>query len=99
MPVHRRINQHEKRDRLPGDRILRSAQDRILTWWNSAYRDRSRPILAERFTMEAAASLPGITSTTPHLDDVYSALSLQRMRLRQNQQVPEWNGEKYLPAW
>ena len=99
MPVHRRINQHEKRDRLPGDRILRSAQDRILTWWNSAYRDRSRPILAERFTMEAAASLPGITSTTPHLDDVYSALSLQRMRLRQNQQVPEWSGEKYLPAW
>ena len=99
MPVHRRINQHEKRDRLPGDRILRSAQDRILTWWNSAYRDRSRPVLAERFTLEAAASLPGITSATPHLDDVYSALSLQRMRLRQNQQVPEWSGEKYLPAW
>ena len=99
MPVHRRINQHEKRDRLPGDRILRSAQDRILTWWNSAYRDRSRPVLAERFTLEAAASLPGITSATPHLDDVYSALSLQRMRLRQNQQVPEWSGEKYLSAW
>ena len=99
MPVHRRINQHEKRDRLPGDRILRSAQERILTWWHSAYRDRSRPILAERFTMEAAASLPGITSSTPHLDDVYSALSLQRMRLRQNQQVPEWSGEKYLPVW
>ena len=99
MPVHRRINQHEKRDRLPGDRILRSAQDRILTWWNSAYRDRSRPVLAERFTLEAAASLPGITSAAPHLDDVYSALSLQRMRLRQNQQVPEWSGEKYLSAW
>ena len=99
MPVHRPINQHEKRDRLPGDRILRSAQDRILTWWNSAYQDRSKPILAERFTLEAAASLPGITSATPHLDDVYSALSLQRMRLRQNQQVPEWSGEKYLPAW
>ena len=99
MPVHRRINQHEKRDRLPGDRILRLAQDRILTWWNSAYRDRSRPVLAERFTLEAAASLPGITSATPHLDDVYSALSLQRMRLRQNQQVPEWSGEKYMSAW
>lgn len=99
MPVHRRINQHEKRDRLPGDRILRSAQERILTWWNSAYRDRSKPVLAERFTLEAAASLPGITSAAPHLDDVYSALSLQRMRLRQNQQVPEWSGEKYLSAW
>ena len=71
----------------------------ILTWWNSAYRDHSRPILAERFTLEAAASLPGIFSATSHLDDVYSALSLQRMRLRQNQQVPEWSGEKYLPAW
>ena len=99
MPVHRPINQHEKRGLLPGDRILRAAQDRILTWWNSAYRDRSRPALAERFTLEAAASLPGITSTTPHLDDVYSALSLQRMRLRQNQQVPEWSGEKYLATW
>ena len=99
MPVHRRINQREKRDLLPGDRILRSAQDRILTWWNSAYQDRSKPILAERFTLEAVASLPGTFSATPHLDDVYSALSLQRMRLRQNQQVPEWSGEKYLPAW
>ena len=99
LPVHRRINQHEKRDRLPGDRILRASQDRILTWWNSAYRDRSKPVLAERFSLEAAASLPGIFSATPHLDDVYSALSLQRMRLRQNQQVPEWSGEKYLPAW
>jgi len=99
MPVQRKINQREKRDLLPGDRILRSAQDRILTWWNSAYRDRSRPVLAERFTLEAAASLPGITSTRPHLDDVYSALSLQRMRLRHNQLAPEWSGEKYLSDW
>lgn len=99
MPVDRRINQHEKRDKLPGDRILRSAQDRILAWWNAAYRDRSPAALAERFTLEAGASLPGIVSATPHLDDVYSALALQRMRLRQNQQVPEWDGKKYLSGW
>lgn len=100
MPSHRTVNQHEKRGRLPADRLLRSAQDRILTWWNAAYRDETNPPIADRFALEAAASLPGVTpGVTPpalDLDDCYSALQVQRLRVKQNQQAPEWDGERYL---
>lgn len=100
MPAHRTVNQREKRDRLPADRLLRSAQDRILAWWNAAYRDETNPPITDRFALEAAASLPGVTpGVTPpvfDLDNCYSALHVQRLRLKQNQQVPEWDGERYL---
>ena len=43
MPAHRKVNQHEKRDRLPADPLLRTAQERILDWWNAAYREQSGP--------------------------------------------------------
>jgi len=96
MPAHRTVNQREKRDRLPSDQILRSAQDRIMAWWSSGYQDDPDSVLAERFELEAAASLPGIASPISDLDDVFAAVSLQRMRLKHDQQVPEWSGEKYL---
>ena len=43
MPAHRQVNQHEKRNLLPGDRILRQAEERILVWWNEAYRSGTEP--------------------------------------------------------
>ena len=96
LPTHPSVNQREKRDRLPSDRLLRAAQRRILAWWHDAYRtDPSHP-LAERFMLEAAVSLPGILSTETDLHSCYSALELQRLRLSQNQQAPEWSGAKYL---
>ncbi len=96
LPTHRTVNQHEKRDLLPSDRLLRAAQDRILGWWHDAYRAHPDHPLAERFMLEAAVSLPGILSTETDLDGCYSALELQRLRLSQNQQAPEWSGAKYL---
>lgn len=96
MPANRVVNQREKRDRLPADRLLRAAQDRILGWWHAAYRADPDHPLAERFGLEAAVSLPGIAPGATDLDACYSALNLQRLRLKQNQQVPEWSGERYL---
>ncbi len=96
MPAHRTVNQREKRDLLPADRLLRAAQERILGWWHAAYRADAEHPLAERFRLEAAGSLPGIVPAETNLDGYYSALNLQRLRLRQNQQVPEWSGERYL---
>ncbi len=96
MPAHRTVNQREKRNRLPSDQILRVAQDRIMTWWCSAYQRDAKNVLAERFMLEAAASLPGVTLPVSNLDDVFAAVSLQRMRLKHDQQVPEWGGERYL---
>ena len=57
MPTHRAVNQHEKRARLPGDRLLRSAQDRVLEWWGSAYVG-GMPAVSDRFWLEANSSLP-----------------------------------------
>ena len=96
MPAHRTVNQREKRDRLPADRLLRAAQDRILGWWHAAYRADPQHPLADRFMLEAAVSLPGIVPADADLDGCYSALNLQRLRLKQSQQVPEWSGERYL---
>ena len=96
MPTHRTVNQREKRDKLPADLLLRRAQDRILDWWDSAYREQTGHALAERFALEASVSLPGIQPEDSDLDNYYSALNMQRLRLKQNQQVPEWTGVSYL---
>ncbi len=95
MPAHRTVNQKEKRAHLPGDRLLRSAQDRVLNWWGPAYAE-GVPAISDRFWLEANSSLPGIHAAKGNLDDVFDAVCLQRMRLKCDQQVPEWAGEKYI---
>lgn len=95
MPAHRKVNQKQKGARLPSDRLLRSAQDRVLDWWESAYLEDASAV-TDRFWLEANASLPGTIHDEGTLDDIFDAVCLQRMRLRHDQQVPEWKGEKYL---
>ena len=93
LPAHRRVNQHEKRDRLPADALLRRATEPIQDWWRRAYLTGPNPLLPRRFTDEARASLPGLGGVAePASDDVFSALRVQRLRLRHDQQVPEWAG-------
>lgn len=92
MPADRIVNQHKKRDRLPSDRLLRSAEERIIGWWQAAYRESTHAMLADRFVLEAAASLPGVEKTNAGSNDIFSAVSLQRLRLRHDQQVQEWSG-------
>ena len=94
MPAHRTVNQKEKRASLPADRLLRSAQDRVINWWEVAYVDTS-PIVSEQFWLEAKSSLPSVNAADGTLDDIFDAICLQRMRLKHDQQVPEWSGEKY----
>ena len=89
MPAARSVNQWKKRELLPDDRTLRGAKDRILEWWSVAY--CSEAALDERFRLEARARLPALgASEAP--DDIFTAMSLQRMRLSNDQQVPEWAG-------
>ena len=95
MPTHRTVNQKEKGACLPGDRLLRSAQDRVLNWWGPAYVE-GVPAISDRFWLEAESSLPGVHTGKGTLDGVFDAVCLQRMRLKHDQQVPEWAGEKYL---
>jgi hypothetical protein len=48
-------------------------------------------LLAEKFMIEARASLPIIEHHDAGLDDVLAALHLQQIRLERDQQVPVWN--------
>ena len=86
------VNQHEKRDRLPADGRLRTAGEAIQGWWQKAYLTQAEFVLPRRFSDEARASLPGLAelSALPAPDDVFAALQVQRLRLRHDQQVPEW---------
>jgi len=91
MPSHRNVNQNQKRAHLPSGDILRSAQDRILDWWGGAYIEAPNAV-SERFWIEARSSLPGGRAAGQSLSDVFDALCLQRIRLKHDQQVPEWSG-------
>lgn len=93
MPARRTVNQSQKRDRLPSDHLLRSARDRIIAWWKAAYIDGD-PLLAEQFWLEARSSLPTVRSGDNTLDNLFDAVCIRRMRLKHDQQVPEWVGKR-----
>ena len=96
LPVHRDVNQKMKRERLPTDLVLRRAKAQIIGWWGTAYLRSDNPMLADQFRHEASATLPTLEGQTEklELEDVFSALSLQRLRLSSDQQIPEWNGPR-----
>ena len=88
LPSHRQVNQRLKRDRLPSASMLYRAEGRIIGWWQEAYLSRSDTPLADQFLEEAQASLPSLSTADPR--DVFACVGLQRIRLRHDQQVPEW---------
>jgi SAM-dependent methyltransferase len=93
MPAHRTVNQHQKRNRLPSEQLLLSVQEHVIGWWSDAYL-ASHMRLSERFSLEAAASLPGLrpADAVHRLEELFGAVRLQRTRLRHDQQIPEWAG-------
>ena len=105
LPASRSVNQNQKRDKLPAERALRLAQCRIIDWWNDGYVRTDNRLLTEQFALEASATLPTLDVSDGNLDgvlsearlhrlleDVFSAVSLQRLRLSNDQQIPEWEG-------
>jgi hypothetical protein len=73
LPAHRRVNQHEKPDRLQADDLLRRAAEPIKDWWQLAYLSEASPVLARRFADEAWASLPGLGGSTDSASEVFAA--------------------------
>lgn len=86
MPAQVRVNRHDKRDRLPSAAAIAGARAEIIEWWETAYFDDEA--LRPRFLREARAALP--VDKDASIDAVYDALDWRRLRLRQDQQVPEW---------
>ena len=89
MPANKSSNLR-KRDYLPNNPTIREAQDRIMTWWEDAY--RREEATNERFLFEAKARLPALKESAPSPDDIFSALVLQRTRLYSDHRIPEWSG-------
>lgn len=87
-PASRRINQHEKRDRLPSAAALARAREPILTWWRAAW--DADLALADRFWAEARAALPIAADIS--YEAAFSGLEWRRLRISQDQQPPEWPG-------
>lgn len=87
-PALRRVNQHEKRDRLPSAAALARAREPILTWWRAAW--DTDAALADRFWAEARAALPIAADTS--YEAVFTGLEWRRLRVGQDQQPPEWPG-------
>jgi hypothetical protein len=86
MPASRRVNQDLKRDRLPSSETLAAAREAIVDWWETAW--LANEALGERFRQECAAALPvGARADT---NEIFDGLAWRRLRLRQDQQVPEW---------
>ena len=88
MPASPRVNRDLKRDSLPSTHALASAHDSILAWWEQAW--SNDPALEVRFQMEAVAALP--VSDEPKQEEIFTRLGMRRFRLRQDQQVKEWDG-------
>ena len=92
-PVSKKAN-NEKRDRLPTIDLIEQAKERIAEWWEGAYHlGRTGDRLAEQFEIEVRASLPGLGNKKGvglGPEQIIDALKLQRLRLKQDQQVAEW---------
>ena len=77
----------QKRDRLPASETLAEAQERMVNWWDRAWIDTPHE---ERFFMEANYALPGLSDEQSSLEAIHEATQHQRVRLKRDQQIPEW---------
>ncbi len=86
LPARDNVNLR-KSDRLPSSNAMADARDRMLEWWRHAWVQSPQE---DRFFMEARYSLPGLEVDTPRLEDIFTAAQHQRARLKQDQQLIEW---------
>ncbi len=88
MPASRRVNQHEKRDRLPTALALAKARGVIVDWWSQAWNVDAA--LAARFAYEAQAALP--IEGELNSEAVFAGMEWRRLRVQQDQAPPLWVG-------
>ena len=92
-PAARRLNQSEKRDRLPSASALARAREPIMAWWQTAW--DADAALADRFWAEAKAALP--IDANASYEAAFAGLEWRRLRISQDQQAPEWAGHSPVP--
>lgn len=87
-PCDPTVNRREKRDRLPSAAIFAQSRDRMIEWWERGY--LSDDALGARFLREVTAALP--VAGSGGAEEIFEALDWRRLRLLQDQRVPEWSG-------
>ncbi|WP_298772448.1 class I SAM-dependent methyltransferase [uncultured Shewanella sp.] len=91
---------NQKRDKLPSRHRLQASEKRIHDWWQQAWLSPERHqdgyqlarcnTQSQRFFAQANLALPGLPATNTNVDDVFEAMLLQRVRLKEMQQLREW---------
>ena len=89
VPSDSKVN-NNKRDKLPSEKTLSAAKDRMQHWWASAWLNDNEQNQKQRFFAEANIALPGLSAQNDSIDDLFEALLLQRGRLKDMQQLSEW---------
>ncbi|WP_024873496.1 class I SAM-dependent methyltransferase [Tolumonas lignilytica] len=75
----------QKSDRLPTSGKLQQSRSFIVTWWQQAWRDNEN-----EFFTQAAFALPGIQKSQQNFNDVFDAMTMQRDRIKDLQQLSDW---------
>jgi SAM-dependent methyltransferase len=89
VPSDSKVN-NNKRDKLPSEKTLSAAKERMQHWWASAWLNDNSHNQKQRFFAEANIALPGLSAQNDSIDDLFEALLLQRGRLKDMQQLSEW---------
>lgn len=94
VPSDTKVN-NQKRDKLPSQQTLIDSQERMTHWWELAWLNEhdedSAELQNKRFFAEANIALPGLAHNNHSVNDVFEALCLQRNRLKEMQQLKEWD--------
>lgn len=81
----------KKSDRLVSAEKLAAAKDRLLDWWQRAYRPSdTNGELAVRFRLEAQMSLSLVEDSSADPEWIYRGVALKRLALSRAHQVKEW---------
>jgi len=87
LPSSRQANR-SKSDKIASNQRLKEAKENITEWWNEAWLSESE--LTKKFNAQATMSLPGLKGIENSTDDIFEALALQHIRVREMQQLIVW---------
>lgn len=84
LPTKTQVNTR-KSDKLPSSARLQQNRQIITDWWQQGWSDS-----ADEFFVQANLALPNLPASNRSFSDVFEAMTIQRDRLRDFQQLEEW---------
>jgi len=78
-----------KSDKLASNQRLQDSKENIQQWRRDAWVDNNNN-QEQRFFAETSMSLPGLSNNDNNIDDIFEALKLQHVRMKEMQQLRVW---------